>query len=67
MTKPSNISNIHPDRNGAELRKAGWASVVYAAYAYADKQPGDIISYHRTMDAAQRKVGGSTFWAVKDL
>ena len=39
--------------------------VVYAAYAYADVEAGQVISRHKTPEAAEKKVMGSTFWAIR--
>lgn len=67
MSRPTNIREIHPDQQGATLRAAGYRAIVYAHHAYADKASGDIISMHKTRDAADRKARGSSMWAILDL
>ena len=38
---------------------------VVVAYRYADKNRGDIISTHKTYEAAQRKIRQSTHWTIR--
>jgi hypothetical protein len=38
--------------------------IVYAAYAYADVDKGEILSRHRTYEAARKKAG-SPFLAIR--
>jgi hypothetical protein len=45
----------------------GYVAVVYVAYDYANRKSGDIISKHKTYDAALRKARGSSFWGVRLL
>ena len=49
-----------------KLSKSKFEWVVYAAYAYGDKDQGEIISRHRTYEAAEKKARQSTFWGVMD-
>lgn len=56
------------DRNTAQqLIAQGYVSIVYVAYAYADKQRGDVISKHKSYEAANRKANGSSMWGVRYL
>jgi len=56
------------DRNTAQqLIAQGYVAIVYVAYAYADKQQGDVISKHKTYEAANRKASGSSMWGVRFL
>lgn len=56
------------DRNTAQqLISQGYVAIVYVAYAYADKQRGDVISKHKSYDAANRKARGSSMWGVRFL
>ena len=41
--------------------------IVYVYHGYADKQRGDIISRHKTYEAADRKASKSPFWGVKEV
>jgi hypothetical protein len=50
-----------------DLINKGYVAVVYVAYAYADKQCGDIISKHKSYEAANRKARGSSMWGVRFL
>ena len=47
--------------------KAGYTHYVVAAYAYADKERGEVISRHKTYEGAQQKAKGSTMWGIKDI
>jgi hypothetical protein len=51
----------------AELIAQGFVAVVYAAYDYADKQRGDLISKHKTYEAANHKASENTMWGVRFL
>lgn len=50
-----------------KLIAQGYVAVVYVAYEYADKQRGEIISKHKTYEAASRKAGQSSMWGVRYL
>ena len=39
------------------LRKSGYLAVCYAAYAMSSYQRGDIVSRHRSIDAAAKRAG----------
>ena len=41
--------------------------VVIAQYAYADKERGDIISQHRTRQAAERAARNNSFAAIRNV
>lgn len=40
---------------------------VYVNYAYADRDPGDVISTHRTYEVAYKVARKSVFWAVREV
>jgi hypothetical protein len=50
-----------------KLISQGYVAVVYVAYAYADKKQGDIISKHKSYDAANSKASGNGMWGVRFL
>lgn len=51
------------------LIDAGYVAVVSVAYDYADKTRGDVISRHRSSDAAQKAARKDTagMWRVEYL
>jgi hypothetical protein len=56
------------DRTTAQnLIEKGYVAVVYVAYDYADKQRGDIISKHKSYEAANRKASKNSMWGVRYL
>lgn len=42
-----------------------WVAEVYIAYAYADKRVGDIISRHKSYDAANKIASKSSMLGVR--
>ncbi len=48
------------------MEKSNFKWVVYVMYAYADKKCGEIISRHKTYEAADKKARKSTFWAIRE-
>lgn len=40
---------------------------VYAMYAYAHRQKGDVISTHKTYDAANKVANKSSFWGIREV
>jgi hypothetical protein len=60
------MSNM--DQKGAKaLMDKGFVAVVYVAYAYADKEVGEIISKHKSYEAADAMAKQSTFWGIRYL
>jgi len=51
--------------NGTVRRDA--VALVVWQYDGGGHRRGDIVSQHRTMDAAQRAAGKSSFWGVVDV
>jgi len=56
------------DCNTAQkLLEEGYVAIVYAAYDYADKRRGDVISKHKTYEAANRQANGNILLEVRQL
>lgn len=57
--------------NAAErdaLRKRGARHLVVVRYTRrADERQGDVVSWHRTYDAAARAVGPSEYLSIEDI
>ena len=51
----------------AALDRKGASYVVYAAYAHEGHEIGDVLSWHKTHEAASRAAGQSQFRGVFDL
>lgn len=49
------------------IKKSPYTYAVIAWYDYATYKKGDVISCHRTFEAACRKANQSTFWGVKEI
>ena len=54
-------------KTAQKIMSQGYVAVVYVAYAYAGKRHGDIISKHKSYDAAAKKASGSSMWGVRFL
>lgn len=56
------------DRTTAQkLIAQGYVAIVYVAYGYGDKQRGDVISKHKSYEAADRKAKGYGMWGIRML
>ncbi len=56
------------DKKSIEQKiEAGFVAAVVVDYDYSNKKRGDVISCHRSYEAANRKASTSTMWAVKYL
>jgi hypothetical protein len=56
------------DAAGAqELIDLGYTLAVVIVKSYGDKQEGELISVHKTREAAQRKANYTDHWAVREL
>lgn len=51
----------------AELVAQGFVAVVYSAYGIGGHQAGDVISKHKTSDAAQKAASKSSDYGVRYL
>lgn len=54
-------------QEASALIDKGFVAVVYVSYAYADRQAGDIVSRHKSSDAAQKAARKSTSHGVRYL
>lgn len=50
-----------------ELIDMGYSLAVVIVKSYGDKLEGELISVHKTREAAQRKANYTDHWAVREL
>ena len=50
-----------------KLIARGYVAIVYVHYSYSDKEKGDLVSKHKSYEAAERAARSCRLWGVRFL